>query len=132
MIRQGERGPVKIGVAKDAARRLINMQTGNHERLILLRTFHGGKVEERKLHDLFADHRISGEWFSFTRGMLGDVGLKEIVKAKAAEPSALTMVQSVSLASEIDELAARWASWRGRPISEMEKALRSGRPKAPP
>ncbi len=78
MIRQGERGPVKIGTAKDVARRLGTMQSGNHERLILLRMFEGGVAEERLLHKAFADHRITGEWFSWTQTMLGDVGLSEI------------------------------------------------------
>lgn len=77
MIRQGARGPVKIGVARDVAKRLATMQTGNHEQLTLLRSFDGSVAEERALHRKFADHRLAGEWFSFTKAMLGDVGLVE-------------------------------------------------------
>lgn len=86
MIRQGERGPVKIGVAKDVVRRLETMQTGNHERLTLLRTFEGDTAEERRLHRQFADHRLSGEWFSFTKAMLGDVGLVEVTHQEPPLP----------------------------------------------
>ncbi len=88
MIRQGERGPVKIGTAKDVARRLGTMQSGNHERLILLRMFEGGVAEERLLHKAFADHRITGEWFSWTQAMMGDVGLPEVGGPPVEEPPA--------------------------------------------
>ena len=83
MIRAGENGPVKIGYAEHVALRLVKMQADNHERLTILRIFEGGQTEEAALHLLFADLRLNGEWFGFSRKMLGDVGLREIIEARA-------------------------------------------------
>jgi hypothetical protein len=74
----GEHGPVKIGVTDDVEKRLIGMQTGNHLRLAVMRLFEGGPVEERALHQRFDDLRLNGEWFSFSKAMLGDLGLVEV------------------------------------------------------
>ena len=78
MIRAGRKGLVKIGYSEDIVARMVKMQADNHERLILLRKFEGGKAEEALLHQRFADSSQHGEWFSFTKAMLGDVGLAEI------------------------------------------------------
>lgn len=77
-IRAGESGPVKIGWSADVPNRLIKMQADNHERLRVLRLWEGGIVEEAMLHILFADLHLRGEWYSYSRLMLGDVGLKDI------------------------------------------------------
>lgn len=79
MIRAGEHGPVKIGFAEDVALRMTKMQADNHERLTVIRMLVGGVPEEVGLHALFADHRLHGEWFSFSRRMLGDIGLQDLV-----------------------------------------------------
>jgi len=100
MIRQGARGPVKIGVAKGVAKRLATMQTGNHEQLTLLRSFEGAAAEERALHRQFADHRLAGEWFSFTKAMLGDVGL---VEEERQEPAPLEETPSEVPAAQEDD-----------------------------
>lgn len=83
LARAGEDGPVKIGYADDPQRRLVDLQVGNHLRLSLLRLFEGGETEERILHIRFADLRLRGEWFSFSRAMLGDLGLTEIIEETA-------------------------------------------------
>lgn len=93
LIRAGECGPVKIGYAEDVQSRLNNMQTGNHETLTVLRIFEGGQEEESRLHARFIDLRIRGEWFSFSRVMMGDLGLTEIVQ-KAPEPRPVLTVDS--------------------------------------
>lgn len=87
VIRAGEHGPVKIGYAEDVALRMAKMQADNHERLILLREFEGGLAEEASLHIRFNDLRISGEWFSFSRLMMADLGLADraIKRADALE-----------------------------------------------
>ena len=86
ILRLGEHGPVvKIGTAKNVAKRVAALQTSNHERLILLRQFEGGRPEEHRLHKLFADHRVSREFFTFSKAMLGDVGLVEIGVAPVEE-----------------------------------------------
>ena len=78
LIRAGESGPVKIGWSADVVGRLVKMQADNHERLRVLRLFEGGETEERGLHERFADLHIRGEWFSYSRGMLDDLGIREI------------------------------------------------------
>jgi DNA-binding XRE family transcriptional regulator len=78
MIRAGESGPVKIGHSYDPEIRLGQLQISHWEKLRIIRLFEGGEVEERYLHDRFSDLYIRGEWHSFSRAMLGDVGLVEI------------------------------------------------------
>jgi hypothetical protein len=90
MIRCGEHGPVKIGYAADPAGRMADLQVAHWERLRLLRTFDGAAAEEATLHARFADLRIGrGEWFSFSRLMLADVGLAETATAAPEPPATL-------------------------------------------
>lgn len=67
-IQSGEpadRGPIKVGIAKDPAKRMRDLQIGNPERLRLL-GFSDLEVDgfqEGLLHLELAEHRLSGEWF---------------------------------------------------------------------
>lgn len=67
-IAAGDRGPIKIGRARNVDKRLETLQTGNHLELILLATIychsseHAAEVEH-KLHRIFKKQRIRGEWF---------------------------------------------------------------------
>lgn len=56
-------GPIKIGYAKNAVRRLKALQTGSHVPLCLLATMPGGPAIERTIHRALADTRMDGEWF---------------------------------------------------------------------
>ena len=78
MVRAGEHGPVKIGFADRMEGRLVKMQADNHERLVVLRLFVGGRDEEALLHQRFSELHLHGEWHSFSKAMLGDVGLTEL------------------------------------------------------
>lgn len=69
-IRAGEDGPVKIGVAKDAAKRLAALQTASHVPLKIIRLVRGGRDVEAALHVQFAHLRQHGEWFGFSEAML--------------------------------------------------------------
>ena len=62
-IQAGEDGPVKIGSAKDVAKRVINLQSGNHKKLRLISVRPGGLTEEGLIQKQFADDRLTGEWF---------------------------------------------------------------------
>ena len=95
MIRAGEHGPVKIGFAEDVVRRLGKMQADNHERLTVLRIFHGSVAEEATLHTLFAANALHGEWFSFTKAMMGDVGLTEIIAPEIAKDERTALLHKV-------------------------------------
>jgi DNA-binding XRE family transcriptional regulator len=88
MIRAGESGPVKIGHSNNPAGRLIDIQIAHYEKIWLLRLFEGGEAEEAMLHMRFADLHIRGEWHSFSRLMLGDVGLVEILPEAAPDKPA--------------------------------------------
>lgn len=81
LIRAGESGPVKIGYARsvrEARMRIDTLQTGHWEILRVLRLWEGDMGDERRMHVRFADLRIRGEWFAFSRLMLADVGLTVI------------------------------------------------------
>lgn len=70
LIQAGETGPVKIGWAKRPEARLRELQTGNGERLRILRLFEGSRIDEARLHAAFAARRLYGEWFDFSPEML--------------------------------------------------------------
>jgi hypothetical protein len=54
---------IKIGHSGGLKGRLSDIQVGNHVTLVLLGTIPGDEDEETRLHDMFADQRIRGEWF---------------------------------------------------------------------
>lgn len=64
-IQAGNNGPIKIGYSakKYIKDRLITLQTGNHEKLVLLCTIPGTKNTEKELHKKFKEFWIRGEWF---------------------------------------------------------------------
>lgn len=69
-IRAGLSGPVKIGYSKNPFRRLIELQSGNADKLRLLAIHPGGAGLEKSLHRYFADCRALNEWFDPTDEML--------------------------------------------------------------
>jgi hypothetical protein len=58
-----ESGIVKIGWAKDPAKRLLQLQTANHLTLSVFGTTRGTVKQEQALHRRFRHLRIRGEWF---------------------------------------------------------------------
>ena len=66
-------GAVKIGMAKDANRRLTVLQTSHPDNLELVATCEGGRALETEYHQRFADHRIRGEWFSPHPDILSEI-----------------------------------------------------------
>jgi len=67
IIQAGD-GPYKIGVAKNLARRIEQMQTGNHLELRLIaaidfKTEQRALTVEKQLHKMYSRARIRGEWF---------------------------------------------------------------------
>jgi hypothetical protein len=57
---------VKIGIARDTAFRLREMQVHCPYEMTLLGVTDGGRSVERGLHQRFARYRIRGEWFSLS------------------------------------------------------------------
>jgi hypothetical protein len=58
-------GPIKIGFAleRNLKARLMVLQVFCPFDLTVLATIEGSMIDERRLHDRFADLRIRGEWF---------------------------------------------------------------------
>lgn len=64
-------GPIKIGVGRDPASRLLALQPGNPEQLRIIGVIRGGGfVRERDLHVRFRASRMYGEWFKPTPELL--------------------------------------------------------------
>lgn len=65
---------VKIGISEDPAVRLVALQANTPHKLSLLGIVPGGAEKEKELHKQFADFRVRGEWFSFSREIQDLVG----------------------------------------------------------
>lgn len=63
-------GPIKIGKAVNVKARLAGLQTGTHEKLVILREWSrpkgDGVLVERMSHSFLDEHRVGGEWFAVT------------------------------------------------------------------
>lgn len=72
VLREGERGPFKIGYIQDHARlkaRVKALSAGNSKPLNVVATFPGGPRTEWRLHDTFARHHIREGWFRPAAGV---------------------------------------------------------------
>lgn len=72
-------GPVKIGISSDINGRMPGIQNGNPRPLSLLGVLPfidrlAARDGERDLHERFADHRLSGEWFDPDPTLLSYIG----------------------------------------------------------
>jgi hypothetical protein len=72
-------GPIKVGRADDLAKRVMGLQTGRPDKLVVLAAAEGTRQDERNIHAAFAEHRERGEWFhptpvllSFIRSVTND------------------------------------------------------------
>ena len=74
-IRQGTTGLVKIGHSHDPDARLRELQTSNGESLVLLGSRPGTRADEAELHEVYADLRVRGEWFTETPELAQEWGL---------------------------------------------------------
>lgn len=111
IIQAGDRsGPVKIGHGQDPQLRLVNLQLGNHLELRIIRLFEGAAPEEAMLHARFADLRIRGEWHSFSRLMMGDLGLVEVTDLAEVLPIPPGEISGASAAEIGAKIAALRAS----------------------
>lgn len=143
-IQSGEAGPIKIGTVKSNVKgRLASFQTGSAEELRLLKVMLGGRIEERKLHLQFAEHRIRqrNEWFhpaseimEFVEALPDDVSTEpvEVDTPKSQQPSPLRVLSSpprdVGLSQE--ELSRRlWCGVENfvNLILDLREAQRDGR-----
>lgn len=68
-----EAGHVKVGVAKDVARRLTNLQIASSTDLTLVLAMPGGPGLEREIHTRWAAARLRGEWFRVTPEIAAEI-----------------------------------------------------------
>jgi hypothetical protein len=64
IIQAGDDGPIKIGTAKNVAKRLAALQTASPVPLFVVGALPGGMLKERELQRKVDRHRIQGEWFA--------------------------------------------------------------------
>jgi hypothetical protein len=57
-------GEVKIGHAEDLASRLVQLQVGRPDRVVVIGSVVGTVGDERALHEQLGSDRIKGEWFA--------------------------------------------------------------------
>lgn len=62
-IQDVEQGYIKIGQSDDPKKRLKQLQTANPNELKLLWIDIAGDLAEEKMHKMFCEHRLVGEWF---------------------------------------------------------------------
>lgn len=107
---------VKIGTANRISRRLVALQSGNGSELRILRVFEGGILEERTFHELFAAHRLQGEWFDLAGveaqiAVIGEASLSGIAPRTQVEENETTETAvNLRLPSEIVEACDRVAA----------------------
>lgn len=87
-IQEGNKGPVKIGYAIDPKARLKQLQTGNSEKLLILKVIPGDEQRESKIHGSLEQFRKRGEWFFTTKEVLDFINKLdepefELLKGKA-------------------------------------------------
>ncbi len=71
-IQAGNDGPIKIGKAQNPEARRRELQTGNHEKLNLIKVITGDSEREDSIHNDLRSHqyRARSEWFSATPEVL--------------------------------------------------------------
>lgn len=62
-VQQGDDGPIKIGFARDIAKRLEALQIGNAHELHVRLALRGTQKDEHAYHSDFDYAHIRGEWF---------------------------------------------------------------------
>lgn len=67
---QAASGHIKVGVARDVARRIAEIGANHPEPLRLLGTMTGGYGHEHYVHRLFHEDRRHGEWFKPSQRLL--------------------------------------------------------------
>lgn len=72
-VRSGD--TVKIGFSTNINSRLSTLQNANPDNLQILMVMPGTDQTEKFFHEMFADFRIGGEWFSLTGYLAEFVGL---------------------------------------------------------
>lgn len=64
----------KIGYTTNLSMRLLSLQTGNPDQLVVYKTIENAtKRTETQLHGMFAQYRIRGEWFAIDSNIIDQI-----------------------------------------------------------
>ncbi len=63
----------KIGYSNNPNKRLVELQTGNPEKLLLIRTYKGIKALEKHIHFKYKHLNVKNEWFKYSKELLEDL-----------------------------------------------------------
>ena len=64
----------KVGFTRNLAKRLVALQIGNPDVLVVYRSIENVSVQkEHELHQFFANYHIRGEWYSITTDMIDSI-----------------------------------------------------------
>ena len=81
-IRAGQGGPVKFGIARNPKSRMSELQTGNHEKLVLSACVDIPDSCEKQIHHWLRQERLHGEWFKPTEktlDVLADLQIRQVI-----------------------------------------------------
>lgn len=81
LIADYQRTVCKIGYSENPIKRLAQLQTSSPSPLVLLNTLVGDRKLEKRLHEIFWEYKIKGEWFEYAR-IIENHFIEEIQKAK--------------------------------------------------
>lgn len=86
-VQEGEKGPIKIGLALDPERRVATLQIGHPRPLRLLRHIAGTSRHERDVHMMFFKEHLRGEWFKPSKRLLAYIATAEDFAMPAPRPA---------------------------------------------
>lgn len=109
-VQVGEEGPIKIGVAGKVDNRVNAIQTSNYQDIRLIGMTPGDEEDERRWHDRFAKHSISGEWFSPHPDLLDAIDEINGVNNKGTSRGDPLLVEVARMLVTARALDGRWHS----------------------
>jgi Meiotically up-regulated gene 113 len=123
-IQSGQGGPIKIGKAVNPTQRIGNIQVGNPHEVKLLHCLPDTGATEGRIHGIFEESHLRGEWFRPTCDLLEFIeALKSKSDAKARQLISRTIKQRQAIRDSKlrSERRAKKAAWK-----DNRQALRSG------
>lgn len=102
LIKSDSRGLYKIGKAKNPEKRLLELQTGNPDTLILSNKCIGGFSLEKYLHNRYSHRNEKGEWFNLSTEDIR--GIEDLFN----EINSIEFVKLLNLEINVDEKILQW------------------------
>jgi hypothetical protein len=84
-------GRIKIGYSTNQKSRLIKLQTSSPDRLEFIGCRPGSEEDEGRLHEIYSDLNVSGEWFEAAGSLLRDLHLLKRHPEFQTDLAAITM-----------------------------------------